>query len=282
MTPLLMGVLLLCTVPSAHAQDYTTHLSKEFTLPHQAEVSVLSVYNISGSVKVEGYDGNKVLMEIEETISSDDADELEKGKREVQLGFVQQGDTLMAYMTGPHDSRPDYRCCQNDRKNIHYRYQIDYTIKVPFAMNLDVSTVNNGAIVVHSVGGSLNISNVNNRIELTGVKGTTHAGTVNGGITVSYVTNPPGASYFNTVNGVIRVSCPKDFSADVQFKSMHGDLYTDFDNTELQDNVVVQKKDADGNNTYKLDKLTGVRFGKGGKLCRFQTLNGNVYIQKQS
>ena len=40
-------------------------------------------------------------------------------------------------------------------------------------------------------------------------------------------------------------------------------------------------KEGDGT-VYKLNKTTAIRIGSGGKLFEFETLNGNVYIKKQS
>jgi hypothetical protein len=64
---------------------------------------------------------------------------------------------------------------------------------------------------------------------------------------------------------------------------MNGEFYTDFPKAELLPASVskVQDKKGDGI-VYKLNSTTSVRFGKGGKTFKFETLNGNVYIKKQS
>jgi hypothetical protein len=46
---------------------------------------------------------------------------------------------------------------------------------------------------------------------------------------------------------------------------------------------VIKEKEKKGEGlVYKLNATTTVRFGKGGKTFKFETLNGNVYIKKQS
>lgn len=64
---------------------------------------------------------------------------------------------------------------------------------------------------------------------------------------------------------------------------MNGDFYTDFPGAELLPASVtkVQEKKGEGM-VYKLNATTAVRFGKGGRIFKFETLNGNVYIKKQS
>ena len=65
---------------------------------------------------------------------------------------------------------------------------------------------------------------------------------------------------------------------------MHGDLFTDFPDAELlpASATKVQEKHGGGGQVYKLNTITAVRFGKGGKTFKFETLNGDVYIKKQS
>ena len=55
------------------------HISKEFTLSKGAAATTLAIYNIDGFIKVEGYSGDKVIIEMDETISAEDNAKLENG-----------------------------------------------------------------------------------------------------------------------------------------------------------------------------------------------------------
>jgi hypothetical protein len=69
----------------------------------------------------------------------------------------------------------------------------------------------------------------------------------------------------------------------MQFKSMNGTFYTDFPEVEALPATITKTEDKRNNGTvYKLNKNVQVRVGKGGKLFKFETLNGNIYIKKQS
>jgi hypothetical protein len=281
---LLMGLGIICAIPKANAREFKEHISKEFNLSKDAAGSTLFIYNISGFIKVEGYAGNKVLLEMDKTITADDDKTLETGKKEFRLAFDERTDTIMAYIAEPYDSRPRRRWQYNDdRREIDYNYNVDFTVKVPFGMNLHISTVNDGIITVNNVSGTLNINNVNEEISVKNAKGTTFAHTINGDVSVNYLTNPPEESSYYTINGNIHVSYQPGLSADLQFKSMNGDFYTDFQEVERLPAMVtkVQEKKGDGI-VYKLNAITSIRFGKGGKIFKFETLNGNVYIKKQS
>jgi hypothetical protein len=281
---LLMGLEIICLVPKANAREFKEHISKEFTLSNDSGNSTMFIYNISGFIKVEGYAGNKVLLEMDKTITADDEKTLETGKKEFRLAFDQKADTIMAYIAEPYDSRPHRNWQYNDdRPEIEYQYSVDFTVKVPFGMNLHISTVNDGIISVNNVSGALHVNNVNEEISIKNAKGTTFAHTVNGDVSVSYLTNPPEESSYYTINGNIRISYQPGLSADLHFKSMNGDFYTDFPDAILLPASVAKVKEKKGDGlVYKLNATTAVRFGKGGKTFKFETLNGNVYIKKQS
>jgi hypothetical protein len=280
---LFMGLINLCLIANANAQEFRQHISKEFTLS-KAENSILYIYNLNGSIKVEGYNGNQVLIETDLRISAEDDKTLELGKKEFKLTFEQKSDTVMAYISEPFDSRPHHNWhYSDDRPENEYNYNVDYSIKVPFAMNLHISTVNEGIISISDVKGKLHVSNVNAEITIKNALATTYAHTVNGDVTINYLKNPTEESSYYTINGNIHVSYQPDLSADLQFKSMHGDFYTDFPDAELLPPSITKiKEKKDGGIVYKLNAKTSVRFGKGGKIFKFETLNGNVYIKKQS
>jgi len=220
---------------------------------------------------------------MDKTISADDNQTLENGKKEFKLGFDQKADSIIAYIAEPFDSRPCHNRNCNECKKIEYQYQVNFTVKVPFSMNLNISTVNNGIITVSDVSGTLHINNVNAGITITNAKGTTYAHTVNGDISIYYVSNPTEQSSYYTINGNIKVSYRSDLSADLQFKSMNGEFFTDFPDAELLPmSPTKNKENKNGGTVYKINKTTAVRFGKGGKVFNFETLNGNVYIKKQS
>ena len=283
---LLMGLGIVCASAKADTKEFREHLTKEFAVTKDGSGGILFIYNISGFIKVEGYDGNKVLLEMDKTISAENDQLLETGKKEFKLGFDQRSDTVMAYIADPFDSRPHRNWQYNDTRrdrDIEYNYNVDFTVKVPFGMNLHISTVNEGIVTVNNVGGTLHVSNVNGEISIKNAKATTYAHTINGDVTVTYLVNPADESSYYTINGTIRVNFQPGLSADLQFKSMNGEFFTDFmDATSLPPTVNKTLDKKSGGSVYKLNSSTSVRFGKGGKRFRFETLNGNIYIKKQS
>lgn len=281
--PVLAGLAMLCAHITVQAQEFKEHISKQFTLQKPAAETVVGIYNIFGNVKVEGYDGNTVQIEIDKTISAKTQEEVEKGKREFKLEFVQKSDSIYTYIDTPWYNRPnDHYHRFPAHREIWYIVKLEYTVKVPYNVILDASTVNNGNVYVKNAYGTLNINNVNGSIDIENAKGTTHAHTINGPLTINYLAVPPDNSSYYTLNGQLRVTYPANLSAELELKSMNGQFYTDFENLEVMPTKIVKTTQKDNSATiYKLSEHPDIRVGAGGKTFKFETMNGNIFIKKQ-
>ncbi|MXV17752.1 hypothetical protein [Hufsiella ginkgonis] len=263
-------------------QEFKEHISKQFTLQKPAAATVLAIYNMHGTVNVEGYSGSTVSIEIDKTIVADNAEEMAAAKAEYKLEFEQKADSILSYSTSPYETRPRRsRNWDDGRRRIRYRVELEYTVKVPFNMNVCASTVNKGSIGIKDVYGSLQANNVNGPITVVNAKGTSNIRTINGNVTVNYLAIPTEASSYYTINGKLEVTFPSSLAANVQFKSMNGQFYTDFPDTEvLPGKVEKSQTKKNGETMYKLSKRTEIKVGAGGKLFTFETLNGNIYLKK--
>jgi DUF4097 and DUF4098 domain-containing protein YvlB len=281
--PLLAGAVLCCTQAPAQKLEFKEHVKKEFVVGQNASGSTLAIYNLNGFIKVEGYDGDKVILEVDKKITGKTNEILEKGKNEFKLDFEQKADSIIAFITEPFDSRPNRGRRNWDGPKIEYDFELNFTVKVPYSMNLQVNTVNGGDVTVDNVTGSLGINNVNGAIRVSNAKGAAKVRTVNGNVEANFSTLPPGESDFKTLNGDIKITYPAALSADCQFKSFHGEFFTDFPNAEqLPVRVVKNQENNGGKTVYKLNTETYIRIGKGGPTYKFETFNGNIYLKKQS
>ena len=279
--PILSGVILSCTNAPAQEPKFTETIKKEFVVSPN---SVLAVYNIEGFIKVDGYDGNKVLIEVDKTISGKTNEIVEEGKREFKLEFEQKADSVIVYIVEPWDSRPNRnndRWKKNDQRKIQYHSNLNFTIKVPKTINLAVSTVNNGDILVTDVSGLMKVNNINGKITVKNAQKANEIHTINGDVNINYTTLPPDSSKYYTLNGNLTVIFPNNLSADCSFKSFNGDFYTDFEDVEkLPARVTKTINETDKGTTHKLSKGSMIRIGSGGKNLKFETFNGNIYIKK--
>lgn len=277
--PFLAGIVIACTSSTSEAQQAKETITKEFAAPRSG---VVAVYNIHGPVTVEGYNGDKVLIEVKKTISAKESAVLEQGKKELQVRFSEEGDSLIAYIAEPFDSRPNHN---RNNKNVHidYSFELEYHLKVPAKLNVVAHTINKGDVEVSDVSGNLTLNNINGNVKVRHARGLSSFRTINGDVTADYPVAPPANSTYYTLNGNIKISYPADLSADVRFKSFQGDFYTDFSDTEVLPAQAEKNQDKKGDKTvYRLSKTSSIRIGKGGRGLNFETFNGNVYLKKQT
>jgi DUF4097 and DUF4098 domain-containing protein YvlB len=151
---------------------------------------------------------------------------------------------------------------------------------VPSDVRVRLCTVNGGTVTVTGVKGDFDVSNVNGKVVLNDVGGSGRANTVNGDIQGSFTAAPKDESQFKTVNGTISVTFPRTLSADLSLKTFNGGLFTDFDTTVLPAEAERVERQGRPKYVYRQRGFTKVRVGAGGPLLTFDTLNGDVRIQR--
>jgi DUF4097 and DUF4098 domain-containing protein YvlB len=289
LTMLMLSITALCS-----AQTFSEKITREITFEKKSVDNTLIVANISGDITVTGYDGDKILIEVTKTINAKTDERLAKGKTEIQLGVVDRADTIILYTEGEcnqfgkrtnknnnwGNSGWGYHGdnCNNCRTN--YDYTMDFTIKVPFALHVLVSTVNDGNISIQNVKGIVKANNINGSIKLFNLMRETQASTINGDVDIEYDQNPAKECRFYTLNGNINASFQKGLAANLNFESFNGDFYTNIDRIE-QLPVNVEKSNKGEGIKYKVN---GNRYkvGSGGALLDFETFNGNVYLKEKT
>jgi hypothetical protein len=297
-------ILSLLAATVAHAQQFNDKITKEYSFEKKSPDNAIMVANINGHIKVTGYDGDKILLEVSRTINAKTDARLEKAKTEVQLGMIDRADTLIFYVQdacnqfGKKTSRRNRSdwdndswgyswCCNNNRGDCNnnckeYDYKMDFTLKIPFAAHLMVSTINDGNITVENVKGSVDADNINGSIRLTNLVREADASTINGDVDIEYTSNPLKDCRFYSLNGDINASFQKGLAASLSFESFNGDFYTNLDDMQLLP-VKVEKSDRGGEGTKY--KVHGNRYrvgNGGGAFLDFETFNGNVYLKEKA
>lgn len=280
-------LFLLTGIPGVTAgQSYrqTVEFSESFTDIRDVN-NRFHLMNIHGPVTVETYDGEHIELVIDETIEGTDR-EIEQGRQELEFILERKGTVITGYLTAPFIEirrRGDRISYRMDRRNEDYRFTHTITARVPAGIIVDVSTINRGGLHVSGSFRELNASNVNGEITLDNIRSPVNTvSTVNGNISITYAAAPTGDSKYSTINGTIDLRLPQHTSADIYFKSMHGDLYTDFDNIKRLSPEVQKEEQSSGKKTaYRVNRFNPVRIGDGGPQMKFEVLNGDVYLRKQ-
>lgn len=271
---------------SASAQSFseTLHMEAEFERP-QAPGNKLMVYNIQGDVIVEGYDGDVIEIVVVKQIEARRQGDVERGREELQLVVDESGDRVFVYMDAPFiqvKKVGDSISYNINRGDEDYKFQFDITLRVPERAAVNASTINEGTVRLSNLTSpELLASNINGNVELENVAGTTKANTINGNISATYHQSPKSNSEYKTINGTIEVYYPDNLSADIRFQSLHGDLFTDFENIRrLTPEVETDRSNRRSRTTYRIGRHSPFRIGDGGPEFRFEVLNGNVYVRR--
>lgn len=277
-------LLFIAGVTGAEAQkkEVTEVIKKQIALSNQ-EANMLIVKNVFGDVTVEGYSGNQIILEVEKKIFAKSDKYLELGKSELTLEVIESANRVVLHPMAPYmefdGDKLKFNWC-GDQGEPDYQHRMDFTIKVPNAVKLDLCTVNDGEVTVRNTKGAhINAENINGGITLDGITGQTRVHCINGEVNITYADNPKNDSEYFALNGDINVHYKNSLSANISFKSMNGEMYTDFDiNKQF---MKTNKSDGKKNGPkFKYEAKPVVQIGSGQVDFDFETLNGDVFIKK--
>ena len=245
--------------------------------------------NINGDLNAEGYDGDEIIITGTKIITTKPRLIGDFNPDEIFLDRLDGENSIFIFVRQPgvkveidgddlhydYNRRKKNKYGDDDRLNFEFNLQL----KIPYYLMSEISTINGGEVVVEGMRNGVKANNVNGSVFVKEAAGKVDANTVNGNIRVEFAEAPEQDSEFQTVNGTIEVFAPKNLSAVVTFKSLHGELYTDFDNIEYLPNRV--NKSQDGTTRYSIEQTAPIQIGEGGPELRFQLLNGNAYIKQR-
>lgn len=224
-TRLYLPALALTAIVAASGCD---HAERRASNAHRATITrnwpasgiiQVKVFEVSGSITVEAVPGNEISL-----LASAEGDlEVKKGEENDGLFKTEiVGDTLRIGRT------------REKRKGWSFPVfwgsddlEIDYVLKVPPSVALDVSTVN-GRIATRGTEGETEASTVNGSIDIetAGTRGL-QATTVNGRVKAKFTRSFQGAR-FKTVNGGVEATLPQTASFTVNLSQVNGDFEASF------------------------------------------------------
>lgn len=239
----------------------------------QPDQRVLELSNISGSVHIVGESRSDVAVTAKRTVKRQGR----SGDNGPAVDFRESADRLLVCGDNRHCGC-HVRSSRNERwDDDDARVEVDFEIRVPANVTLDVCTVNNGTLRVERVNAPFTLRNVNGGIEMDRMGGSGSAVTVNGDVTATFMSPPTAATAFKTVNGDITVTMPASLAADLRMHTMHGEMYTNFDTTPPPTATTTERR---GRRTVYNANRSQVRVGKGGPELSFDTLNGDIEVKK--
>jgi len=175
------------------------------------------VNEVNGSVNVEAGNSNEITL-----VAHVRAYEKPKEKEENQGYFKTEvnGDTLDI-------GRQSHHRIQFIGINFGDDVTVDYSLRVPPALELELKTVN-GRIATHAIDGATTAKSVNGEINLENAGSSeVEAGTVNGRVMAKFVRDFQGAR-LKTVNGRVVAVLPPTASFACDLSQVNGDFEASF------------------------------------------------------
>lgn len=283
----------LCIAVSA--QTHTETITRELSFEQPSTANALIIANLNGNVTVAGYEGSKIQVIVTKKITAKTEARLDEGKKSIQLGVINDVDSIILYVEGACSTFSKNQNRKNSSrwtrsggyswddcgKECHqnFNYTMDFVVKVPAGIHVMVSTVNNGDLVVEQVRGIVHANNINGGIKLKNLVREAEASTINGNVDIEYARNPENNCRFYSLNGDINAWFQKGLAANFSFESFNGNFYTDIE--PLQSLPVKVEKTKDGTSVkYKVNG-NQYKIRNGGPLLDFETFNGNVYLKER-
>jgi hypothetical protein len=271
----MLGLLMLCLVALALAQDATTD-KVNVPLSDPSRPVMLKIGLISGSITVKGGAVKEVTVEARTRATEDDEEKSDR-PRGLKLipnrnsGLtVEEDDNVVSVSTGMRGGS----------------HTVDLTLRVPTNCSMHLSTVNDGNIEVENVNGDLEVNCTNGSVRLTGISGSAVANALNEDLTAAFVkVNPLKPMSFSSMNGKIDITLPPDVKANLTMKSDQGEIYSDFDMKVLTEDIspssrVQDNKGKKGKFRVSIEKAVRASINGGGQEIQLTNFNGDIYIRK--
>ncbi len=272
----IITVIMALMVNALSGQEESVDL---FSVPlsEPSKPGKLIVDQLAGSISVEAYQGNEVVIKAsfgsKGCCDGKHKHKNKDGKEDKAAGMKRINNSSLAISAEEKNNVVQVI-------NENWNRVTNLEIKVPKNFSLKLGTVNQGDILVKGVNGDMEISNVNGAITLESVSGSASTDTVNGDIEVNFTNIKSNANMaFSSLNGDLNITFPKSLKADVKAKSDMGEIYTDFDMAIASNEPEVHKSDSSGTYKVKLEQWVRGEINGGGPEMLFKTFNGNVYIK---
>lgn len=268
----------------------TTFFAKAQPIPLSGQQNIkatginhLVIGNVSGVIDIQASAVNDISVQWQGKITPEHQKKL--NSTDFKIRVYQSNDTAWVYLETPcGDFKPKFNHKQKynrwDHCELDADMEINYSIQIPQHLKVFASNMNEGDIVLNGLKNNATLNHLNGNIRVTNHHGPVNLHTLNGDIDCAFLSSNAEECNFNTLNGTIRLQVPPAFSAQVKFKSLHGDLYTNIADTQIKyETETEQTKGEHGGLKMKIGSNQMIKFGQGGSKWTAETLNGDVYVK---
>ncbi len=187
----------------------------------------LSLSNMNGEVDIVSWDKDEVEIIAYKEVKARDRSTAEQLLKQLEVDIRESDNEIIieTYFPKGSSSRGFFGWLFGGG---HNSYSVEYEIKVPKKIDLNIHTTN-GSLRIEQISGRLRLESTNGKIVARQISGATRCKTTNGSIKVDFseVTTQEKLM-FKTTNGSIKLYLPEDFAAEVELKTTNGHIDSDF------------------------------------------------------
>jgi Putative adhesin len=202
------AVLGLATVAAAAGLDRTSE-SFSHTYPLAAD-GRLSLANVSGNIRITGWDRNEVQLEAVKYADT------EEDLQAIRIDIDARPDAIDIETKYPHHFFDD-----------HHSGRVDYTLSVPNQARIGSIKLVSGDLRLESLRGDVDTSSVSGEIRAEGLTGAVHLSGVSGTIEANFDRDLGRRVSLSTVSGSIVLGLVPDVNADVSAATVSGGIHSD-------------------------------------------------------
>jgi hypothetical protein len=219
--------------------------------------------NVNGRITAEPTDGAEVVVEGRKSVKArtDEAAKDLLSKLEIR---EEVGDTTVRV-----ESRPP-------RISGFNNHQIEWTVKVPKGVIVDLRTVN-GGVRLNDLANEIHAKTTNGGIKGENIDASLiEASAVNGGVEINLGTalDASDTIELETVNGGVQLGLTSDSKATIAARCVNGGVNVD-------DLEIAKDGDPDANDYERRRRLNGTMNGGGAKV-NLNTTNGGIHLSRSS
>jgi hypothetical protein len=153
--------------------------------------------------------------------------------------------------------------------------------RIPRRADLELSTVNNGELLVSNITGNLQLENTNGPITARNITGSVIAETVNDSIDVSFASiDASNAMSLISFNGDINLGLPPSAKVQLHLDNARGEIYSDFEVEIQPSKPVIERSNEHGGVAVRIESIIIAEINGGGSVIKLKTLNGDIKISK--
>jgi DUF4097 and DUF4098 domain-containing protein YvlB len=256
-------VLIFCMVP-ATAQESPQLINIPLTNPGESIFLEISI--LSARIEVIGEDRDDVEIEVS-IVDSERKIITPSGAKP----FRNRGYSLQV---NEHNNRitigTDWRA-----------NKVTVVVRIPRLADLDLSTVNDGEIIVSDISGDLELSNTNGPITANRISGSVIAESVNETIDIGFVDiDDNKATSLESINGDLYLRLPTGTGAQIHLDTARGEITSDFE-VELQPaKQSIERDEHQGGVAIRIESVIVADINGGGRIIRLKSLHGDIHISE--